>query len=153
MLENCNYVIELAKEMDFVIVGMQGRVDMVGTIHDNLLTQWRHMPMGQLCTNIFFSNYLWASEVSKNCCIIRSLWIVTTMSTLMQGNDIRQGSRNLVLGLVWQIMRAYTLNLLKKLSSDGTPISETEILSWANKKLVNHGKHMQVKSFQVRYIK
>ena len=93
MLENCNYVIELAKEMDFVIVGMQG-------------------------------------------------------------NDIRQGSRNLVLGLVWQIMRAYTLNLLKKLSSDGTPISETEILSWANKKLMNPGKHtrhkqMQVKSFQV----
>ena len=96
MLENCNYVIELAKEMDFVIVGMQG-------------------------------------------------------------NDIRQGSRNLVLGLVWQIMRAYTLNLLKKLSSDGTPISETEILSWANKKLMNgkqiRHKQMQVKSFQVRYIK
>ena len=92
MLENCNYVIELAKEMDFVIVGMQG-------------------------------------------------------------NDIRQGSRNLVLGLVWQIMRAYTLNLLKKLSSDGTPISETEILSWANKKLMNtRHKQMQVKSFQVLQI-
>lgn len=89
MLENCNYVIELAKEMDFVIVGMQG-------------------------------------------------------------NDIRQGRRNLVLGLVWQIMRAYTLNLLKKLSSDGTPISETEILSWANKKLMNtRHEQMQVKSFQV----
>ena len=46
------------------------RVDMVETIHDDLLTQWRHIPMGQFCPNIFLiwttyvhtSNYLWASE-------------------------------------------------------------------------------------------
>ena len=46
------------------------RVDMVGTIHDDLLTQWRHIPMGQFRANIFLirttSNYLWASEVFKN---------------------------------------------------------------------------------------
>ena len=46
------------------------RVDRVGTIHNDLLTQWRHIPMGQFCANILLiritSNYLWASEVFKN---------------------------------------------------------------------------------------
>ena len=88
MLENCNYAIELAKEMDFNIVGMEG-------------------------------------------------------------NDIRKGKKNLTLGLVRQIMKAYTLNLLKKLASDGHPISEIEILAWANQKLKKGGKTLNVKSFQV----
>jgi hypothetical protein len=29
------------------------RVDMVGTNHDELLTQWRHYPMGKFSANIF----------------------------------------------------------------------------------------------------
>ena len=45
-------------------------VDMVGTNHDKVLTQWRHMPMGQFRANIFLmritSTYFWASEVFKN---------------------------------------------------------------------------------------
>ena len=43
------------------------RVDMIGTIHNDLLTQLRHIPIGKFHTNIFLiqttSNYLWASEV------------------------------------------------------------------------------------------
>ena len=46
------------------------RVDMVGTNHNKVLTQWRHMPMGQFRANIFLiqitSTYFWASEVFKN---------------------------------------------------------------------------------------
>ena len=46
------------------------RVDMVGTNYDKVLTQWRHMPMGQFRGNIFLmqitSTYFWASEVFKN---------------------------------------------------------------------------------------
>ena len=46
------------------------RVDMVGTNHNKVLTQWRHMPMGQFWANIFLiritSTYFWASEVFKN---------------------------------------------------------------------------------------
>ena len=46
------------------------RVDMVGTIHDDLLTQWRHIPISQFRANIHLipsnSNYLWSSEVFKN---------------------------------------------------------------------------------------
>ena len=46
------------------------RVDMVGMNHNKVLTQWRHMPMGQFRANIFLiqitSTYFWASEVLKN---------------------------------------------------------------------------------------
>ena len=46
------------------------RMDMVETIHDDLLTQWRHIPMGKFRGNIILiqitANYLWASEVFKN---------------------------------------------------------------------------------------
>ena len=56
----------------------------------------------------------------------------------------------LVLGLVWQLMRAYTLSLLRKLKPDGTPIAEKDILAWANKKLSDAGKE-PIKSFQVSH--
>ncbi|CAL1709223.1 unnamed protein product [Somion occarium] len=49
----------------------------------------------------------------------------------IQGADIVDGAKTLVLGLVWQLMR---LNITKTLSSisKGRPISDTEILKWAN---------------------
>ncbi|KAI0076499.1 fimbrin [Panus rudis PR-1116 ss-1] len=49
----------------------------------------------------------------------------------IQGADIVDGTKTLVLGLVWQLMR---LNITKTLSaiSKGRPISDTEILKWAN---------------------
>ncbi len=50
--------------------------------------------------------------------------------------------------LVWQLMRKYTLSLLSKLSPDGTPIVETEILTWANQRLEDAGKEVKVKHFQ-----
>ena len=54
----------------FVSYSILARVDMVGTNHNKILTQWRHMLMGQFCANIFLiqitSTYFWASEVFKN---------------------------------------------------------------------------------------
>ena len=45
-------------------------VDMVGMFHDDLLAQWRHIPMCQFRTNIFLirttSNYLWARVLKVN---------------------------------------------------------------------------------------
>ena len=44
-------------------------------------------------------------------------------------------------------MRAYTLSLLAKLSPDGTPIVESEIISWANERLESKGcsiRHFKV---------
>ncbi|KAI9058067.1 fimbrin [Trametes sanguinea] len=52
----------------------------------------------------------------------------------IQGSDIVDGSKTLVLGLVWQLMRkniTQTLTSLSK-SAQGRPISDTEILKWAN---------------------
>ncbi|KAF8881226.1 calponin homology domain-containing protein [Infundibulicybe gibba] len=52
----------------------------------------------------------------------------------IQGADIVDGSKTLVLGLVWQLMRmniTKTLTSLAK-SSGGRPISDTEMLKWAN---------------------
>ena len=46
-------------------------------------------------------------------------------------------------------MRKYTLSLLSKLSPDGTPIVETEILTWANQRLRDAGKPISIKHFQV----
>ncbi|KAG6907972.1 hypothetical protein DXG01_006697 [Tephrocybe rancida] len=52
----------------------------------------------------------------------------------IQGADITDGRKTLVLGLVWQLMRmsiSKTLSDLSK-SSGGKPITDTEILKWAN---------------------
>ncbi|KAJ7611151.1 fimbrin [Mycena rosella] len=52
----------------------------------------------------------------------------------IQGADITDGSKTLVLGLVWQLMRMNITKTLTQLSksSGGRPISDTEMLKWAN---------------------
>ncbi|TFY69855.1 hypothetical protein EVJ58_g173 [Rhodofomes roseus] len=50
----------------------------------------------------------------------------------IQGADIVDGSRTLVLGLVWQLMRMNITRTLSSLSGKGRPITDTEILKWAN---------------------
>jgi len=74
-IENCNYAVQLAKQLKFSVVGIDGK-------------------------NIFDKN------------------------------------KNLTLSIVWQLMRAYTLNILQSLSSD-KKIGDAEIIGWANEKLSN----------------
>lgn len=52
----------------------------------------------------------------------------------IQGADIVDGNKTLVLGLVWQLMRMSITKTLIGLSksSGGRPISDTEMLKWAN---------------------
>jgi len=69
------------------------------------------------------------------------------------GSDIMEGNITLTLALIWQLMRAYTLSLLSQLNSDGTPIVESEIISWANTRLEQAGKNISIKSFQDKKIK
>merc|ERR1719249_46567 len=64
------------------------------------------------------------------------------------GSDIMEGNKTLTLALIWQLLRAYTLSLLSQLNSDGTPIVESEIINWANKRLEEGGKNIAIKSFQ-----
>ena len=69
----------------------------------------------------------------------------------IEGNDILMANKTLTLALVWQLMKKYTLSLLAKLSPDGTPIVESEILTWANQRLEDAGKELKVKNFQVSH--
>jgi len=71
----------------------------------------------------------------------------------IEGNDILMANKTLTLALVWQLMKKYTLSLLAKLSPDGTPIVESEILTWANQRLEDAGKELKVKNFQDPVIK
>ena len=51
------------------------------------------------------------------------------------GPDILEGNKTLTLGLVWQIMRAYTLSILQKLAKATTPIADKDIINWVNEKV------------------
>ena len=53
---------------------------------------------------------------------------------------------------VWQLMRKYTFSLLTKLSPDGKPIEDKEILAWVNQKLQQGGKS-SITSFQDKSIR
>lgn len=50
----------------------------------------------------------------------------------IQGSDIVDGQKTLVLGLVWQLMRMNITKTLTSLSGSGRPMSDTEMLKWAN---------------------
>jgi len=50
----------------------------------------------------------------------------------IQGADIVDGRKTLVLGLVWQLMRLNITQTLASLSSNGRPPSDQDILRWAN---------------------
>lgn len=64
------------------------------------------------------------------------------------GQDILEGNKTLTLGLVWQIMRAYTLSILQKLADSTTPIADKDIIHWANDKLKSAKKSTTLTSFQ-----
>jgi hypothetical protein len=91
-LENCNYAIELGKQLNFSLVGIAG-------------------------------------------------------------NDINQANKTLTLAVVWQMMRAYVLNILTALSGDGKKISDNEIVAWVNDTLRKAGKSTSISGFKDEGIK
>jgi hypothetical protein len=52
----------------------------------------------------------------------------------MRGHDIAEGNKTLTLGIVWQLMRAYTLSLLNELGGEGNKLSDRDIVNWFNAK-------------------
>uniref|UniRef100_A0A1J3IPI9 Fimbrin-1 n=1 Tax=Noccaea caerulescens TaxID=107243 RepID=A0A1J3IPI9_NOCCA len=66
------------------------------------------------------------------------------------GNDIVQGNKKLILGLLWQLMRFHMLQLLKSLRSRtrGKEMTDADILSWANRKVIAMGRKSQIESFK-----
>ena len=50
--------------------------------------------------------------------------------------------------VVWQMMRAYTLSVLQRLAKSDKPISDPEIVDWANTTLSEAGKASSISGFK-----
>jgi len=64
------------------------------------------------------------------------------------GQDINAGNKKLTLAVVWQAMRYFVLNFLKKMSKNGREITEQDIITWANNKVRAAGKSTSMESFK-----
>jgi len=56
----------------------------------------------------------------------------------IQGADIVDGKKTLVLGVVWQLMRMNILQTLASLNPNGRPPSDQDMLKWANETARQH---------------
>lgn len=66
----------------------------------------------------------------------------------IQGADITDGAKTLILGIVWQIMRVNVTTTLQGLGKSGKSVSDTEILNWANARVKAAGKSSSIRSFR-----
>ncbi|CAO3610539.1 unnamed protein product [Cunninghamella blakesleeana] len=68
----------------------------------------------------------------------------------IQGSDITDGQRTLTLGLVWQLMRENIIHTLHSLSGSGSgrPVSDQDMIRWANQTVVKGGKASKMQSFR-----
>lgn len=66
----------------------------------------------------------------------------------IQGADIVDGTKTLVLGLVWQLMRLSINQTLASLSKNGKGVTDMEMVQWANNKVKAGGKSSVMKSFK-----
>ncbi|CAI2350920.1 unnamed protein product [Caenorhabditis sp. 36 PRJEB53466] len=67
----------------------------------------------------------------------------------IQGKDIYDGCKTLILALVWQLMRAYTLSVLAQCTQSGDSLpADKDIVVWVNQKLSTSGKSSSIRSFQ-----
>lgn len=64
----------------------------------------------------------------------------------IEGSDIVDGNKLLTLALVWQLMRRNITNTFAQLGG-GENISDSDILKWANAKVVKGGKQATIRSF------
>jgi len=70
------------------------------------------------------------------------------------GSDINNGVSNLILGLLWQLMRFQLMTILKSLSpTKGKEITEAEIVQWAVNSVRASGKATKIDSFKDATIK
>uniref|UniRef100_A0AAX7TF62 Plastin 1 n=1 Tax=Astatotilapia calliptera TaxID=8154 RepID=A0AAX7TF62_ASTCA len=67
------------------------------------------------------------------------------------GVNLNEGSRVHTLGLVWQLMRRYTIQVLSDLG-DGERVVDQIILDWVNKMLSQNRKDTQITSFKDKLI-
>ncbi|KAL8226438.1 hypothetical protein R6Q57_016270 [Mikania cordata] len=66
----------------------------------------------------------------------------------IQGNDIVQGNKKLILAFLWQLMRYNMLQLLKHLRSRSHEITDDYILKWANRKVKSSGRTSEMENYK-----
>lgn len=66
----------------------------------------------------------------------------------IQGSDITDGTRTLVLGLVWQLMRISITQTLATLSKGGKGVTDQDMVRWANDTVKKGGKSSTMRSFK-----
>jgi len=65
------------------------------------------------------------------------------------GQDLNAGNETLTQGLVWQMMRAYTLSILTKLAPEGSPaLKDSDIVEWAQEMLKKGKKENTITGFR-----
>lgn len=60
------------------------------------------------------------------------------------GLDLAERKKKATLAIVWQLMRFHSLQLVKSISSDGTPCSEATVLAWANGQVEASGESIRL---------
>lgn len=68
----------------------------------------------------------------------------------IQGADIVDGQRTLTLGLVWQLMRENIVHTLQSLTKGGRPLSDQDLVRWANDTVARGGKSSKMTNFKDR---
>lgn len=66
----------------------------------------------------------------------------------IQGADITDGARTLVLGLVWQLMRISITQTLASISKGGRGVTDQDMVKWANETVQRGGKSSTMRSFK-----
>ncbi|RIA92783.1 fimbrin [Glomus cerebriforme] len=66
----------------------------------------------------------------------------------IQGADICDGTKTLILGLVWQMMRMNIIQTLTSLSKGGRDITDNDLIKWANDTVSRGGKSSKINSFK-----
>lgn len=65
----------------------------------------------------------------------------------IEGSDIVDGNKLLTLALVWQLMRKNIVNTLSLLGQGNHNLSDSDIMKWANAKVIKGGKNTTIRSF------
>lgn len=66
----------------------------------------------------------------------------------IQGADIVDEQKTLTLGLVWQMMRENIVRTLQSLSKGGRPVTDMDMVKWANETAQRGGKQSKMNSFR-----
>ena len=66
----------------------------------------------------------------------------------IQGADIVDGTRTLVLGLVWQLMRLSIDQTLASIAKGGKGVTDQDMVRWANETVKKSGKSSTMRGFK-----